>query len=896
MATTAHVYLMIGDTMRGSIPVSPTGVVGAPDGFIALSQDLSLNWNAQYSDMIRLGGAAIPLIWNHRYDRSKITAITPGDPTVCKIERKHYKSGVHQVILQGAEGITGGTVNKEHLANFIATGDGDTFQILAGTTTSGTYTVCSGRAFMPGFDIYHAEKNSNTDPTHGGMFEPDKARGPIGPDIVLMRKFYDRHTPDPSFLIKYATSGKALRARPLLNAVNHPRFLKSYGELYADLMQVVTEAVNWLKNTTSQQRLFFENFGQQTNLGQAYDVKIEGVFLGVGYSEIEWGNSDLASLTNPALTFTVSSVSTAGTANTQIVIDTSTGQSVPREPSIRPQIGLQPPDNEAIWLVDTRLTGGGSAGFGALHEGVRIDSKTIEIPFVNTLTVPAGSKFRIQDPIAFFESDLKQFLADFRTDLAAKTGQLAKDIRTTIVVPAPNDNVSFSVAAFSDKRNLPLVRQGVQNATTAENVSHVSVSGFNTQAVNGKEIVATSIDDYGRQLFSSHEGSAVVGVAGRRPVPVYVLLGDGRVVGWATTETASSDDDPNYDGSWTVASPPVKRGIKIWEHGQGVTGSFVEYTTHPLYANTNTHPDYNTSDADKVGIEVSLLPQLKNRHPTRDVYLIKLGVRGSTLGIAEPDTNNPISTSTSYDEISGIATFTMEEGKFHNHATGNSFNVRVGSADEFNGLWIATATGPSTFTVNVGGGLNNPETAVVTVPPPTWSPASTGILNKFLEEIVEAWNWFGLNGLTPDCLGAFVFLGYNDAAQGIGSAYKANLESLVATLRENLTTRAAGPTMPVVFVSELLHTRHAASLQSQIRVVKNAQADVAGNDNQIGLVSIDGKVQLAQDNRNLTWRGTVNAGLLIDDGLDQVTSDVKGFGKGELDDTTPSGGGPTVVS
>lgn len=117
-------------------------------------------------------------------------------------------------------------------------------------------------------------------------------------------------------------------------------------------------------------------------------------------------------------------------------------------------------------------------------------------------------------------------------------------------------------------------------------------------------------------------------------VPVYFLIGQSQTQGWTESLVLHYDRDPLYNGNWVDTNgaviPGRERHCYIWHHG---TKQFEEQhgcVPGGAPGNSNTHPVQNAIGAGLYGPEVSLILNLRERHPN-GVYLIKLARHAASI-------------------------------------------------------------------------------------------------------------------------------------------------------------------------------------------------------------------------------------------------------------------------
>jgi hypothetical protein len=373
-------------------------------------------------------------------------------------------------------------------------------------------------------------------------------------------------------------------------------------------------------------------------------------------------------------------------------------------------------------------------------------------------------------------------------------------------------------------------------------------------------------------------------------VPVYWFLGESLAAGTIDRLAYYYDGDPNYNGQQIA-----DRGTKVWNF---TTGAFEEYRTNAIGAalkgNSNTHPYLHVlrSVDGLVGADPSLILELKTRHPNEDVYLVKLGVHGSTLQSATIARSiTAVETGTTTPEITlasdaphnrwepfAVTFDGMEDAGIENIVDGVSY---VATPTTYTKFRITTST-------SVGGSYGGDATA--SVPAFAWQQ-SAGDLWAVLESAKTA-VYAALRdaGKIPDCRGVFWWQGLNDATldasnPGLAAGYEDALGDFVDDLRELLTTRSEpNADLPIVIAKVRSYSGYAggATTQTAVATVQAAQAAVVSAKSQCALANMDNSTDadleinetpVNDDDVHLTMRGYIEGGFRLNNSLSTLDTD-----------------------
>ena len=334
------------------------------------------------------------------------------------------------------------------------------------------------------------------------------------------------------------------------------------------------------------------------------------------------------------------------------------------------------------------------------------------------------------------------------------------------------------------------------------------------------------------------------------------------------------------------AASPLPNSF-IWNH---TTGAFVAFQLEAGSGNvnSNTHPDWNLYDADKISMAQMILAASRDRWPDEDIYLVQLGRFAATMdaGVTTNAINDRSVFSVDNTTDPGETRIVFSGGLGGANRLG-PMPVQVagltGLTPDINGSYASVVVGLAGFQVTVATATTGTAgfgSATVNFTPGTWDPAETGedaIFPDWDTQMNAAYEWLWAADLAPDPRGLFVCCGVNDVTYGLEAEFEAAMLRFVTAQRLLMNVRV-GENVPIVWLEPIVSLATSAAAETGMGVIREALRTAARTDSKMVTVNVDSvpvaldaPVAMQTDGVHPTYRGYMDLARKLVAGLDRVT-------------------------
>lgn len=471
------------------------------------------------------------------------------------------------------------------------------------------------------------------------------------------------------------------------------------------------------------------------------------------------------------------------------------------------------------------------------------------------------------DPVATQIANLKKFVGDLRGDFvegpthgsnvngcpvaliklhplshntASKIGQVDNFNHACDAVARDLPNVVAISLAFGDPFGIP---NGV-GGEAGQYVGPVWVTWYDS-----RELANTLVDVIDKVPGTLQE---TLGLA-----PTYLYFGERQVNG--DSQAASIvplTGDPDH-----LAPDPL---VQIWNENNQAWEDYDPQANAAANGGPTGMNNGNTFNV--VGPNLTLVKELKKRHPGQVVHLFQYGVPESSLGLTAGTV--VISAATDVTITAATRTISKAAGTWTVTPTPGQFIRLDGTQNAQNqGYKVVESATSNTIVVYDTDMIDETPAAVtITQRSGTWKPNEGNLFAAMRAQADIAYAEMIKLGTLPDFMAAIYHQGESDTLDaGLTGRYQANLEELIDALQGTFGTRVDS-LAPVVVVQ--LPTNQTLDTD-RVATVRAAQAAAAANRTGAALVTYDDPV-LRANGLDLTYQSYEEIGRRIKVGVDQV--------------------------
>jgi len=515
-------------------------------------------------------------------------------------------------------------------------------------------------------------------------------------------------------------------------------------------------------------------------------------------------------------------------------------------------------------------------------------------------TVAAGSTLADLGAPCYWFDDLISAQIDAVRALAISkfgTGQDDDLVPVALIRPDYDPEYEALLVGQDSKLSLSVVRAAVESvAGRKSRVGVVNIDdvphrgdpgGLNSQFYFGHDgnllVGQRIIESLARPVSLTTTGtpSIVVPIIGHSFVQGRSLLAAGYN---SDPELISKQSNPqNGMFAWNMTTQAIEPLVLDPDMLSGTYNGYTNLTSSSVY-----HPGgWNTAS-----FQVAYLQELKIRFPDHNIYLLNLGVNGSTAATHETAlTSGDVIESVTV--ASGVVTIkiTLRAGQKPIKRT-STFPVTIsgvtGLSTSINGSFTATPINVSTtanlqgtqeFTINVfTSGTPVLTDARAKFPEPIWDPSANDIWDHFEAQTAAFFDAMHAAGIRPDCRCAAIALAENDIfRQTDVESYKAAMRRIINGLVTLYTTRTQPRNdIAISLMKAVRHGRFTGSTDT-LSEYEAAQTALAGEYPNVTLVNVDENndrlldpVTISTDNIHPDYKGYVALGYQLAKALDNV--------------------------
>ena len=555
-----------------------------------------------------------------------------------------------------------------------------------------------------------------------------------------------------------------------------------------------------------------------------------------------------------------------------------------------------------------RITGLGGTLGAALNGKIRpitvVDSDEFDIlDFDGTGlsgTVTSGSTIADLGAPCYWFDDLISAQIDAVRALAISkfsTGQTAANVPVALIRPDYDPEYEVLLVGQDARISLDIIRASVESV--AGRKSRVGVVNIDDVPHRGDPGGLNS------QFYFGHDGNLLIGqriieslvrpvslTSTGTPSIVVPIIGHSFVQGRSLL-AAGYNSDPELISKasnpqngmfvWNMTTQAVEPLILDPDQFSGSYNGFTNLTSSAVY-----HPGgWNTAS-----FQLAYLQELKIRFPNHNIYLLNLGVNGSTAATHE----SAVVGGDAIESVtigSGIVTIRIaQRGGQKPIKRTSTFPVTItgvtGLSTSINGSWTATPInvvttaglqGTQEFTINVfTSGAPVLTDARAVFPEPIWDPSANDIWTHFETQTAAFFDALHAAGIRPDCRCAAITLAENDIfRQTDVESYKAAMRRIINGLMTLYTTRTQPRNdIGITMLKAIRHGRFTGSLEV-LSDYEAAQTALAGEYTNVTLVNVDENndrlldpVTISIDNIHPDYKGYVALGYQMAKALDNV--------------------------
>lgn len=347
-------------------------------------------------------------------------------------------------------------------------------------------------------------------------------------------------------------------------------------------------------------------------------------------------------------------------------------------------------------------------------------------------------------------------------------------------------------------------------------------------------------------------------------------------------ETAVSDANPELVGTPANAY--------IWNNTAGAFEGF-QAETGTGNANQNTHLDWNNNDEDKLSMAPMILAQMKVRHPGEDIYLIPLGVFGSTMtkpAVTQAFNNRTVSAVD--NTTNGAETrITLNTGAFGALAVDRVGPVEAtvagitGLTPDINATEAAATLMTSGLVVVIPTGTTGTASfgsATVNVDLGHWDSALTdnqAIFPDWVTLVTAAYEAMWAADLAPDPRALFVTLGVNDVTYDLQAGFEVAMLAFVTAARDAIRVRE-GEDIPIVWLEPIIALANSGAALTRRNTIRTALRTKANADSKFVTLRVDqtdpavnSPVTLTSDGIHPTYTGFSELSKHLVNALNRIT-------------------------
>ena len=833
----------------------------------------------------RNSGLALPLrsevdsiIWNHIGNSIPISAIAPNSP----------ETGQTKITLSGPiVRDVGATFYVRTRGTGLADMDNIEFNVEVISSTElvisgfvASSSASAGFVDRPSLDNYDADLNGHTNFRSGGAL-PSKT---YGFEAEVMRYMQDRRstvvgdsTAVPTVAIKLGNP-QNLMSRLVGSASTTARWSASLtgstNNSYDQLSRILTDAKDLIDERGA------------TLAPPPY--RIAGIVMMHGFNELSNDNTKIRTIKNIASVSVASDVATITTSSAH---------------------GMTNAASQLYNLAKISGLGGtlGAALNGKIRPIAVVDSTSFAILDFDATglsgTVTAGSTIADLGAPCYWFSELISDQIDAIRALAINkfnTGQDPDNVPVALIRPDFDPDYEALLVGLNAKVSLSIIRSEIESVAGLKprvgvvNIDDMPRRGdpgglLTSQYYFGQDgnllIGQRIIESLVRPVAQSSTGTPalVVPIIGHSFVQGRSLLAAGYN---ADPELVSLTANPQSKlFAWNMTTQAIEPLTLDPTISPGSYNGFTNLTSSAVY-----HPGgWNTAS-----FQLAYLNELKIRFPDHNIYVLNLGVNGSTA--AAHDT--AVVGGDAIDAVtvaSGVVTIRIatRSGAKPIKRTSN-FPVTIsgvsGLSTSINGSWVATPINVSTasglqgtqeFTINAfTSGTPVLTDARAVFPEPIWDPSANDIWTHFEEQTAAFFDALHDAGIRPDCRCAAITLAENDAfRQTDVESYKAAMRRIITGLATLFTTRTRPRREIAISLLKIVrHGRYTGNVDT-LAEYETAQAALAAEYSNVTLVNVDENndrlldpVTISTDNIHPDYKGYVALGYQLAKALDNVPS------------------------
>jgi hypothetical protein len=845
------------------------------------------HWGQRWNNLATPFRASVPVtIWNHVGNSIPITAITPNAPS----------AGSTRITLAGAvQRDVGATFWVRVRGTGLSDMDGIEFEVevltsttlrIAAFTASGSSST--GICDRASLDFYDSDSNGNTNFRAEGTY-PSKH---YGFESEVLRHFQDKRSEIVGDSTRVSTVGiklglqQPLITRAVGSATTARRWSKRLsgreGSNYDTLLRIMADANSLMLERGS--GLTPEPF------------RIAGIVMMHGHNETA------VDLTQLRRSLPIAAATVAGAVAR---IRTSSNHSITN------------PSGKLYNMAKISGLGGtlGTALNGKILPISVVDNDEFDVLEFDatglTGTVVSGSTVaEVGAPCYWFGDLLTEHIDDIRGAAVEvfNTGQDTDDVPVVLVRPDYDPDFEFLTLATGGAGAVAL-----QEAQIALQVIRTSIDRISGQL---PKIGVVNIDDgvfksnagvLTSQFYFGHDGTFQIGqriadaienpspAAGTtgRPALVVPIIGHSFVAGMSL-QAAGYNNDPELiskEGSeldgfyvWNQTDEEIQPVILDPDQFPGTYFGYTNLTSSPVY-----HPGiFNIAS-----FQLAYLQELRLRFPETDIYILNLGVGGSTAAVHESALPDGDSIESVTVGASSVTIRIANRGSSKPIRRSSTFPVAIsgvsGLTPSINSSHVATPTNISTaptlqgtneFTIPMVGVTGTPvlSDAKAKFPEVIWDPDANDIWTEFESQTAKFFNALHEAGVRPDCRNAVVVLAENDASIEISTNdFKAAMRRIFDRLMTLYTTRTQPRSeMAIVWPKLIRHGREGGD--PAVRTAyEAAQVAVAGEYSNVVLLNVDENqdrledaVTISGDNIHPDYKGYVALGFRLAKALDNA--------------------------